>query len=152
MHILNIWKNKWNFNVLFRKISRFILVSFLGRSQIEASKFTRRVELLFPNNMAPYANLNLSLLLASLSCHLANHFNYLFWTNVWPAAAIHEHGFDIWGEGDTILINSYPVHLPNDTLSITFENTVSRPESWFLLGPKLIPMNSFDLKHFYGIK
>jgi hypothetical protein len=28
----------------------------------------------------------------------------------------------------------------------------TRPESWFLLGPKLIPMNSFDLKHFYLIK
>jgi hypothetical protein len=28
----------------------------------------------------------------------------------------------------------------------------SRPESWFLLGPKLIPMISFDLKHFYVIK
>jgi hypothetical protein len=28
----------------------------------------------------------------------------------------------------------------------------TRPESWFLLGPKLIPMISFDLKHFYVIK
>jgi hypothetical protein len=30
--------------------------------------------------------------------------------------------------------------------------TISRPESWFLLGPNLIPMISFDLKHFYVFK